>query len=51
MATAVGNIGYGTFQGTLSSGLNLLNSLVVQGGEGVGVLYNDLKSALITLYQ
>jgi hypothetical protein len=46
MATAVGNIGYGTFQGSLSSGLNLLNSLVVKGGDGIGVLYNDLKSAL-----
>ncbi len=49
MATAVGNIGYGTFEGSLASGLNLLNSLVVQGSEGIGVLYNDLKSALNTL--
>jgi hypothetical protein len=49
MATAVGNIGYGTFQGSLASSLNLVNSLVVQGSEGIGVLYNDLKSALNTL--
>jgi len=48
MATAVGNIGSGTFQGSLASGLNLANSLVVQGSEGIGVLYNDLKSVLNT---
>jgi hypothetical protein len=46
---AVGSIGSGAFQGSVSSGLNLLNSLVVQGSEGIGVLYNDLKSALNTL--
>lgn len=44
MATAVGTIGSGAFEGSVASGLNLLNSVVVKGAEGIGVLYNDLKN-------
>ena len=44
MATAVGNIGYGAFEGSVAPALNLLNSVVVKGAEGIGVLYNDLKN-------